>query len=82
MTTTQRDAALKQANIKRFAQAELRRDLRAGRVLMHDVLMNPPVEFEHFAIIDVVRIARDVPRYRCPLWLERMGRTTQPTQVA
>jgi hypothetical protein len=68
----QRFAALELANEKRIRQAELRRRLASERGALRDVLLNPPEEFEHVAIIDVVRLAYS--KGRACKSMERLGR--------
>ena len=41
-TQSQRKLALKRANEVRTARAQLKRDLKAGRRSIHDLLLDPP----------------------------------------
>jgi hypothetical protein len=68
----QRMAALEVANSKRLRGAELRRRLASERGALREVLLNPPAEFQHLAIIDVVRLAYTRPR--ASKSIERLGR--------
>jgi hypothetical protein len=69
--TEQRMAALEVANSKRLRKAELRRRLVSERGALRDVLLDPPPEFAHMPIIDVVRLAQTS---RAAKSLQRLGR--------
>ena len=74
-------SALEVANKNRGLLKEMKARVRDGRVPLRDVLMSPPKEFEHYAIVDVVRLARNVPRYRSPAWFQRMGQAASQQQI-
>jgi hypothetical protein len=48
----QRMAALKNANVIRVARAQLKRDLKAGRVSILDVILDPPEWMESAKVFD------------------------------
>lgn len=73
--------ALENANKNRVLLKEMKERVRDGRVPLRDVLMAPPKQFEHYAIVDVVRLARNVPRYRSPAWFQRMGQAASQQQI-
>lgn len=56
----QRMAALQRANGIRSARARLKRDLKAGRTTIHDLLSNPP---EYVLTAKVFDMLLAVPRY-------------------
>lgn len=53
-------AALKYGNEIRVKRAELKRDLRAGRESVHDLLLDPPEWVETMKVLDVLLA---VPKY-------------------
>lgn len=59
-TLVQRKKALNRANVIRTKRADLKRDLKAGRVSIHDLLLEPP-EYVHTAKIFDLLLA--VPKY-------------------
>jgi hypothetical protein len=59
-TLTQRMAALKRANEIRTARAQLKRDVKAGKVQARDVLLEPPEWAGSMKVFDLL-IA--VPKY-------------------
>ena len=56
----QRMAALRRANEIRTARAQLKRDLKAGRRSIHDLLLEPP---EFLATAKVLDLLLAVPKY-------------------
>jgi hypothetical protein len=56
----QRREALERANEVRAARAQLKRDLRARRVRVHDLLLDPPAYLETAKVFDVLLAA---PKY-------------------
>lgn len=68
----QRDKALRMANGRRMQLVELRRDMRAGRVTLAEIMVDPPDLLEHVACIDVVRM--NYSRVKATPWMERLGR--------
>lgn len=59
-TVRQRMDALVQANEVRTRRAQLKRDLKAGRVKIHDVLLEPPECVETAKVFDILLA---VPKY-------------------
>ena len=57
---TQRMDALKRANEIRTRRARLKRDLKAGRVSIHDLLLEPPEYIETAKVFDMLLA---VPKY-------------------
>jgi len=57
---TQRMDALKRANEIRMRRARLKRDLKAGRVLVHGLLLDPP---EYLLTAKVFDLLLAVPKY-------------------
>ena len=57
---TQRMEALQRANLIRTRRAQLKRDLKAGRVTVHDVLLEPPEYVETAKVVDLLL---SVPKY-------------------
>jgi len=47
-------AALQRANVVRGKRAELKRDLKAKRVKVHDLLLDPPDWLETMKIFDLI----------------------------
>jgi hypothetical protein len=60
----QRDAALHHANDIRVARAQLKRDMKAGRVRLADVLLEPPACTAKMALIDLLLAAPKVGRVK------------------
>src|SRR4051795_11645607 len=56
----QRMDALQRANEIRTARAQLKRDLKAGRVTVHDLLLEPPEYVETAKVFDMLLA---VPKY-------------------
>ena len=56
----QRMDALQRANQIRTRRAQLKRDLKAGRVTIHDLLRNPPEYLETAKVFDMLLA---VPKY-------------------
>jgi hypothetical protein len=56
----QRMDALQRANVIRTARAQLKRDLKAGKVSIHTLLLNPP---EYLATAKVIDMLLAVPKY-------------------
>ncbi|MGO8907318.1 MAG: integration host factor, actinobacterial type [Solirubrobacteraceae bacterium] len=56
----QRMDALERANEIRIKRAQLKRDLKAGRVSIHSVLLNPPEYVETAKVFDMLLA---VPKY-------------------
>ncbi len=56
----QRMDALNRANEIRTRRAQLKRDLKAGRVFIHDLLMEPPSYIETAKVFDLLLA---VPKY-------------------
>jgi hypothetical protein len=56
----QRMAALNRANEIRFYRANLKRDLKAGRRSVYDILLEPPEMLETMKLFDLMRA---VPKY-------------------
>ena len=56
----QRRAALQRANDIRSRRAKLKRDLKAGRVKIHDLLLNPPKYLLTAKVFDMLMA---VPKY-------------------
>jgi len=56
----QRMDALQRANAIRTARAQLKRDLKAGRISVHDLLLNPPDYVETAKVFDMLLA---VPKY-------------------
>jgi hypothetical protein len=56
----QRMAALRRANQIRSARAQLKRDLKAGRRSIHDLLLEPPEYVETAKVMDMLLA---VPKY-------------------
>jgi hypothetical protein len=52
--------ALQRANEIRTARAQLKRDLKAGRISVHDLLLNPPDYVETAKVFDMLLA---VPKY-------------------
>jgi hypothetical protein len=50
----QRRDALRVANEIRTGRAELKRDIKAGRVLVHDILLDPPEYTETMKVWDLL----------------------------
>ena len=59
-TRIQRMEALESANEIRTRRAQLKRDLKAGRVKIHDVLLEPPEYVETAKVFDILLA---VPKY-------------------
>ena len=59
-THEQRMRALRRANEIRSARAQLKRDLKAGRISIHELLLNPP---EYVATAKVFDMLLAVPKY-------------------
>ena len=57
---TQRMEALTRANEIRTRRAQLKRDLKAGRVSIHDLLLEPPTYVETAKVFDMLLA---VPKY-------------------
>ena len=57
---TQRMEALQRANEIRTRRAQLKRDLKAGRVSIHDLLLEPPEYVETAKVFDMLLA---VPKY-------------------
>ena len=57
---TQRMEALQRANDIRTRRAQLKRDLKAGRVRIHDLLLEPPTYVETAKVFDMLLA---VPKY-------------------
>ena len=57
---TQRMEALQRANDIRTRRAQLKRDLKAGRVKIHDLLLEPPTYVETAKVFDMLLA---VPKY-------------------
>ena len=57
---TQRMEALQRANEIRTARAQLKRDLKAGRASIHDLLLEPPEFLETAKVFDMLLA---VPKY-------------------
>ena len=57
---TQRLDALERANIVRTRRAQLKRDLKAGRLSIHALLLNPPEYVETAKVFDMLLA---VPKY-------------------
>jgi len=57
---TQRMEALQRANEIRTRRAQLKRDLKAGRVSIHDLLLEPPTYVETAKVFDMLLA---VPKY-------------------
>jgi hypothetical protein len=57
---TQRMEALNRANQIRTRRAQLKRDLKAGRVSIHDLLLEPPEYVETAKVFDMLLA---VPKY-------------------
>jgi hypothetical protein len=51
---TQRMKALGRANEVRTDRAQLKRDLKAGRKLVHDILLDPPDTVETMKVFDLI----------------------------
>jgi hypothetical protein len=56
----QRMDALAHANVIRTKRAELKRDLKAGRVQVEDILLEPP---EFVETMKVFNLLKEVPKY-------------------
>ena len=56
----QRMEALQRANDVRVRRAQLKRDLKAGRTSIHDLLLNPPDYLETAKVFDMLLA---VPKY-------------------
>jgi hypothetical protein len=56
----QRMDALHRANVIRTARAQLKRDLKAGRAAIHELLMEPPEYVETAKVFDLLLA---VPKY-------------------
>lgn len=50
----QRMEALQQANEVRTFRAQLKRDLKAGRANLHEILINPPEQIETMKVFDLL----------------------------
>lgn len=59
-TLAQRMTALKHANEIRTYRATLKRDLKAGRESIHDLLLDPPARLETAKVFDILLA---VPKY-------------------
>jgi hypothetical protein len=59
-TLNQRMNALAKANVIRSRRAQLKRDLKAGRVSIHKVLLEPPDFLEMAKVFDILLA---VPKY-------------------
>lgn len=53
-THEQRMAALERANVIRYRRAQLKRDLKAGRAQLHDLIVDPPDWLESAKIADLL----------------------------
>lgn len=53
-TQQQRELALKRANVIRSERAQLKRDLKAGRRSIHDLLLEPPDYVETMKVFDAL----------------------------
>lgn len=51
---TQRREALKKANHVRTRRATLKKDVKGGRVLIHDLLLDPPEYIETMKVFDML----------------------------
>jgi hypothetical protein len=60
----QRDAALTLANDVRVARAQLKRDMKAGRVRLADVLLEPPACTAKMPLVDLLTAAPKVGRVK------------------
>lgn len=56
----QRRAALLRANEIRTVRADMKRDLKAGRVSIHDLLLDPPEWLETMKVFDLML---SIPKY-------------------
>lgn len=56
-TITQRREALEQANKIRTYRARLKRDIKAGRKSVHDLLLEPPEMIETMKVFDLILAA-------------------------
>jgi hypothetical protein len=72
-TITQRTTALQLANAVRCARAVLKRDLKAGRVRVVDVLLEPP---EYAATMKVYDLLLAVPKFGRVKVSKALGRAT------
>lgn len=78
-TIDQRREALAIANEVRFARARLKRDIAAGRVLVADVLADPPALVASMPSIELLRAVPHVGRCKAGSWLKRGG-VTDPSR--
>ena len=53
-TLVQRREALERANKIRFYRAQLKRDIKAGKKSVHDLLLEPPEELDTMKVFDLI----------------------------
>jgi hypothetical protein len=63
-TLVQRMAALKRANEIRTARAQLKRDVKAGKVQVRDVLLEPPAYVESMKVFGLLLAAPKLGRVK------------------
>jgi hypothetical protein len=70
-TLAQRMEALKGANKTRTARAQLKRDLKAGRRSVHELLLHPPESIETMKVYDLLLATPKVGRVKATKLLQR-----------
>ena len=70
-TLTQRMEALERANDIRSRRAQLKRDLKAGRRVVVDLVVAPPEFTDTMKIFDLLLAAPKVGRVKANKWLAR-----------
>lgn len=63
-TRDQQLAALEKANGIRFARAQLKRDIRAGKIDVADIIENPPEILDTMKVIDLILAVPHVGRIK------------------
>jgi hypothetical protein len=78
-TLQQRRAALEEANRVRLARAQLKRDLKAGRVSIYDLLAEPPEWIETMPVAQLLQAVPGIGPVKARGMLQRTGISASKT---
>ncbi|WP_205543912.1 integration host factor, actinobacterial type [Rubrobacter indicoceani] len=80
-TSEERLSALEQANRIRFARADAKRDLKSGRLAIHDLLMDPSEELKGAKVEEMLLAMRGMGRIKVNRIMKEAGISRSKTLV-
>ena len=80
-TTQERRSALQEANRVRFARAATKRDLKSGRLVIYDLLMDPSEELKGAKVEEMLLAVRGMGRIKVARVMREAGVSRSKTLV-